>query len=288
MKDCTLMQQKISCMIDMELSESELCKLRAHIAVCPECKALFEAFSAVSAELGELEDIPGGSVAPQVMKAISAKKRSHWLRLLPLAACFAVAIFFGVQKGLPSSNNVSAYDTPSPSYRTLSDDTGLDEKITYDSAGQGILSGDSTLSKNESAGSASSAIDGSGSVSDSQESDSLPDGDGFDLPDIIPGSADKPDFPDTSHSGTGSDSTFTLSGADRIAQLKALLGEPDGTLVPEGLQPICTVYLIEDGSDTALDICIDGGDVYVCSGDTAYKAACTIDELNAFLISASD
>ena len=100
MKDCQQWQEMISCMIDGELDETELEELKAHIADCPECMALFEAFSSVSKELSTLEE-PPESVAPRVMDAIRVKKKSPWVRILPLAACLAVAIFFGVRKTAP-------------------------------------------------------------------------------------------------------------------------------------------------------------------------------------------
>nr|AMP55585.1 putative zinc-finger [uncultured bacterium] len=43
------MQALISAMLDGELSEEETAQVQAHVAVCDDCRAMYDAFTAVSA-----------------------------------------------------------------------------------------------------------------------------------------------------------------------------------------------------------------------------------------------
>ena len=60
MNKCDEIQEKISALVDGEISESEKAEIEAHIEVCGECRAVFEAFTAVSEALCQQEEIPEG------------------------------------------------------------------------------------------------------------------------------------------------------------------------------------------------------------------------------------
>lgn len=78
MKDCEYYREKISCLMDGELSPEETAGLEAHIEGCPECRALYEAFTAVSAALSEgMGSLPNTLLRPSCRRsAPSPKKRS--------------------------------------------------------------------------------------------------------------------------------------------------------------------------------------------------------------------
>lgn len=93
----------ISCLLDGELSESEETEVRKHIAVCDECKSVYDAFAALSGSVSQLEEPPEG-LHEDIMAAVSRecrkKPRVIWLRTLSAAACLALVIFAGVRFGL--------------------------------------------------------------------------------------------------------------------------------------------------------------------------------------------
>ena len=94
MKDCEYYREKISCLIDGELSPDETAELEAHIAECSECRALYDAFTAVSAAVSGGMEEPPESIAPAVMQEVRAiagrKKRGVWIKCLSAAACLAL------------------------------------------------------------------------------------------------------------------------------------------------------------------------------------------------------
>lgn len=95
MSDCREIQELISALIDGKVSEKEKTEIYAHVEKCPECKAMLEAFTAVSESLGELEDVPAG-LHENIMRRVKSegiKKKSPWKKIIPLAACFALVIF---------------------------------------------------------------------------------------------------------------------------------------------------------------------------------------------------
>ena len=60
MIDCEKCREMISCLLDGELSEAEQSLVREHIASCPECRSVYDAFSAVSEQMHEEESLPDG------------------------------------------------------------------------------------------------------------------------------------------------------------------------------------------------------------------------------------
>ena len=98
MKNCEYYRELISCMLDSELDEAQRSELEEHIAECAECAAVYKAFAAVSETLDENMQEPPEDLLDNVMQSISekpARKKSPWLKLLPVAACAAIIIIAG-------------------------------------------------------------------------------------------------------------------------------------------------------------------------------------------------
>lgn len=105
MNDCERYQELICCLIDGELTRDERKALMAHIALCPECKASYEVFSAVSdAVASDLVDVPE-SLHENIMSGVRRRalfnknKRAASRRvkgLIAAAACFAVVLISAV------------------------------------------------------------------------------------------------------------------------------------------------------------------------------------------------
>lgn len=105
MNDCEKCREMISCLLDGELSEAQQSFVREHIAACPECRSVYDAFSAVSARLHEEEPLPDG-LHEKIMSGIKAKPKKKtgivWIKYLSAAACLALVIFAGVKSGMLS------------------------------------------------------------------------------------------------------------------------------------------------------------------------------------------
>jgi len=105
MNDCERYQELICCLIDGELTRDERKALMAHIALCPECRASYEVFSAVSdAVASDLVDVPE-SLHENIMSGVRRRalfnrnKRAASRRvkgLIAAAACFAVVLISAV------------------------------------------------------------------------------------------------------------------------------------------------------------------------------------------------
>ena len=115
MTDCEKCREMISCLLDGELSQAEQSFVREHIAACPECRSVYDAFSAVSAQLHEEEPLPDG-LHEKIMSGIKAKPKKKtgivWIKYLSVAACLALVIFAGVKSGMlsPAENKVDSND----------------------------------------------------------------------------------------------------------------------------------------------------------------------------------
>ena len=124
MKDCEYYREKISCLIDGELSSEESAGLEAHIADCPECRALYNAFTAVSAALSDGMEEPPESIAPAVMQEVRAiagkKKRGVWIKYLSAAACLALVVLVGAKAGLFGGTSSNYADSSGEMTDTLS------------------------------------------------------------------------------------------------------------------------------------------------------------------------
>lgn len=105
MAHCDEYSELISASLDGALSPAEAEKLNAHLALCPECKALYEELTALRAALSDLppvevpsdltERIMAAVAAEQVLPFAPAKKKKapiHWQRWLASAAVLAVVL----------------------------------------------------------------------------------------------------------------------------------------------------------------------------------------------------
>lgn len=119
MEQCAAMQELISRLLDGDLDAAERAALAEHLAVCPECQALYEAFSAVSGALREQQEEPPERLHENVMAAVrrdamgkrNRRARRRWGALLSAAAVAALAI--GLRFGLhrsPAALNMTAVD----------------------------------------------------------------------------------------------------------------------------------------------------------------------------------
>lgn len=109
MTECEKIQEKLSEMLDGELSEADEAEVRAHIAHCPDCAALYAAFSALSEAAAEPEDVPDalhGAVMDRVCRAEKAvkfqKNFQRWRPIALTAACLVVLVgtVLSVNRGL--------------------------------------------------------------------------------------------------------------------------------------------------------------------------------------------
>lgn len=99
MADCEKYIEQISALVDGELDPRQEAELRAHIDSCPDCRRVYDAFSAISGALGEELAEPPEMLAKGVMFKIKASKgkgaerRFSFGRFTAIAACAAVIIF---------------------------------------------------------------------------------------------------------------------------------------------------------------------------------------------------
>ena len=84
--NCNEIRELISSMLDHELCAEDSAVVTEHLAECPECMRVFEAFHAISVSLEELEDVPDGfteAVMHKINTPVPVKKRKpvkfmHW------------------------------------------------------------------------------------------------------------------------------------------------------------------------------------------------------------------
>ena len=104
MNDCGGIREKISALIDGEVSEGERAEIEKHIEACAECRRMYEAFTAVSDSLGEMEDVPP-EVHEGIMREVNKAKKKPLLRkILPLAACFVLIFGVVAMRGMDSNS----------------------------------------------------------------------------------------------------------------------------------------------------------------------------------------
>lgn len=98
MSDCRKYQELISLMLDGELSTEKTVELNVHMARCPECRAMYEAFEAVGSALKCDENELPADLHDSIMsgvKASAGKKRgtiTHLRRYASAAACVALIV----------------------------------------------------------------------------------------------------------------------------------------------------------------------------------------------------
>lgn len=99
MSKCETIQELISAMLDGELSQADAEHVRAHIAECDDCRAMYQAFQALSANLTADTPVPEGlhenimSTVRSADRAMHRQKKLIRLRsVLALAACLIVVV----------------------------------------------------------------------------------------------------------------------------------------------------------------------------------------------------
>jgi len=98
MKNCDEYLEKISCLIDGELQDSEKQDVLDHIAMCETCRSFYETFGAASLEFeGNEIDVPDGftrSVMAEIKETKAKKRPAPFRRFAGLAA--GVILLVGV------------------------------------------------------------------------------------------------------------------------------------------------------------------------------------------------
>jgi len=101
---CESYQEKISQLLDGELSGDDLADVRAHISACPGCRRVYDAFAAVSGALSEELEEPPAALAPGILFKVRlesgkrpAARRFAFGKFTALAAC-AVLVLFAASK----------------------------------------------------------------------------------------------------------------------------------------------------------------------------------------------
>lgn len=114
MNDCSKYINMISAMTDGELSAGEELQLHAHMESCPDCRRVYDAFSAISDAMDDNFVEPPEALAKGIMFKInmqqaknSKKHRFAFGRFTAIAACFAIIVFgmsrFGLLDGLKNA-----------------------------------------------------------------------------------------------------------------------------------------------------------------------------------------
>ncbi len=119
MNDCERFEEQLSALLDGELSAEEEAEARAHLAECPQCAAMYEAFAAVGTAL-DGEDVPDtlhDGIMAKVRAAEKAGRTQHTVvslrSILAAAACLVVLVgtVFALKNTLGMSRK-SAADAP--------------------------------------------------------------------------------------------------------------------------------------------------------------------------------
>ncbi len=138
MSSCEKYQELISRMVDGELSSREDADVRKHIRSCPDCAALFRAFSTLSGQLGsDLEEAPA-DLRENVMAKIrreEIRKKNRLPNILRgvLSTAAGIAVIVGVYYGvsLAKSQPLSAAVYESS---VREEDVSADKAISEDAA----------------------------------------------------------------------------------------------------------------------------------------------------------
>ena len=108
MSECDKYQEMISQMLDGELPEPHKTELVKHLGCCPDCRRVYDAFSAISLSLGETaapEGFAGDVMAAVRTQGVHGSGRSKapgksLARYLALAACLVLAVLATVRLAL--------------------------------------------------------------------------------------------------------------------------------------------------------------------------------------------
>lgn len=123
MKYCEEFAALLDPYVDGELSGEEAARVRAHLGSCPGCQAYADGALAIRAAFPEIREtaVPAGFVQG-VMAAVRAeeargrtRKNRRWKQiLLPLAACFAVAVVLRTIPGVGNQGGFRTDSNPAP------------------------------------------------------------------------------------------------------------------------------------------------------------------------------
>ncbi len=110
MSECDKYLEMISQLVDGELPEPHKTELVKHLGCCPDCRRVYDAFSAISLSLGETaapEGFAGDVMAAVRTRGVHGSGRSKapgksLARYLALAACLVLAVLATVRLALPS------------------------------------------------------------------------------------------------------------------------------------------------------------------------------------------
>ena len=118
MSDCERYQELISRMLDEDLSAEETERLHAHIASCPECRRVADAFSMLHTTMADDLQPPPEGFSEAVMEQIRhepvsiAKKRGARIgRWFAIAACLAIIAFSAYRFDLLFSKKGASRET---------------------------------------------------------------------------------------------------------------------------------------------------------------------------------
>ena len=261
---CDEIREKISTMADGELSESDRAQVMEHLAACPECLAVYDAFSALSQVISDLEPVPDGfteSVMRKVNGQAAKPKKKQWLsRVTAVAACVALILLCGKSMdGLPfpgarSMPAVFSADADDRSLISAMDDDGNDSAALEED------SVEMAASLMEYSYVSVTAVDADSSEDQKQNIESA-------------------SIEDDKTQSVLSDATANTPGLQSILQVAIVAAPGQYTTSPD-----CTLlFYNDDGSSCTLNIWIDGERLYCekSDGSAAYYAAGTADEFRA-------
>lgn len=124
MTDCEKIQELISCLMDGELTAKEKLEVESHIAHCPQCRAMYEDFAAISGMFSdETAQVPA-ALHSSIMESVNAaprakKKKGLLVALRPYmgaAACLVIIVGLVAMmrggRGFDSAASNTAASTP--------------------------------------------------------------------------------------------------------------------------------------------------------------------------------
>ncbi|MGM9591325.1 MAG: anti-sigma factor family protein [Oscillospiraceae bacterium] len=258
MKDCEYYREKISCLIDGELSPDETAELEIHIAECSECRALYDAFTAVSAAVSGGMEEPPEHIAPAVMQEVRAiagrKKRGVWIKCLSAAACLALVVLVGAKAGLFGGTSYSGADSAGEVTDMAVGTLAGSEAYAGDAAGEDAAGEDAADEKRSEADSTNGMI-------------------------AEPLDIDAKAAYFTSVYGD----TYCVEDSDGLEKLKALMAPmPDVKRVPQG-EPNYNLSFDCGEEFIVMELYIEDDVVFADSGDGPCVVAGSPDEIMAFI-----
>lgn len=137
---CGKIQELISRLLDEDLDREERAALEEHVQSCPECRAVYEAFSAVSASLKDDLEEPPESLRESVMaeirrEQIRNRNRRPWRAVLSAAAVAALVLGLRFATGSESLKEASQTAPLAASVQMAKADETLDNGAATEGAG---------------------------------------------------------------------------------------------------------------------------------------------------------